>query len=141
MRLPESRKPRRALALLLSGFVALVLCSCSLCAVRSPPRWWKAGHPRRRPGSLAEAELLSHLAVLLLPEEPVAELFREFPVVRSDGWGRNTLSPDLAVYGALESEEAALFVEYDGYYRHLKPTGIAADIRKNTALLDLVPAG
>ena len=53
----------------------------------------------------------------------------------------NTLSPDLALYGALESDEAALFVEYDGYYRHQQPVGIAADSRKNTALLDLAPAG
>ena len=141
MRAVESRKPRRALALLLSGLLALVLFSCSLCAVRSPPNWWKAGRPRRRPGSLAEAELLSNLAVLLLPEEPIEELFRDFPVEQSEKWGRNTLSPDLTVYGTLQSEEAALFVEYDGYYRHQKPTGIAADSRKNTALLDWAPNG
>ena len=114
----KPRKPRKAFGCLLSGFLAL-LC-CSPCLVRGPPGWWKAGHPRRRPGSLAEAELLSHLAVLLLPEEPIA---------------------DLAVYGALQSEEAALYVEYDGYYRHLEPGGIAADSRKNTALLALAPAG
>ncbi|OLQ02031.1 mTERF domain-containing protein 1, mitochondrial [Symbiodinium microadriaticum] len=101
----------------------------------------QAGRPRRRPGSLAEAELLSHLAVLLLPEEPIAELFRDFPAEKGEGWGSNTLSPDLALYGALESDEAALFVEYDGYYRHQQPVGIAADSRKNTALLDLAPAG
>ena len=135
----KPRKPRKAFGCLLSGFLAL-LC-CSPCLVRGPPGWWKAGHPRRRPGSLAEAELLSHLAVLLLPEEPIAELFRDFPAERSDGWGSNTLSPDLAVYGALQSEEAALYVEYDGYYRHLEPGGIAADSRKNTALLALAPAG
>ena len=135
------RKPRRAFACLFSGFLALVLFSCSLCAVRSPPSWWKAGRPRRRPGSLAEAELLSHLAVLLLPEEPIEELFRDFPAEKGEGWGSNTLSPNLALYGALESDESALFVEYDGYYRHQQPVGIAADSRKNTALLDLAPAG
>ena len=37
--------------------------------VRGPPAWWREGRPRKRLGSLAEAELLSHLAVLLLPEE------------------------------------------------------------------------
>ena len=109
--------------------------------VRSPPSWWKAGHPRRRPGSLAEAELLAHLAVLLLPEEPIAELFRDFPAERNEGWGSNTLSPDLAVYGALETEEAALFLEYDGYYRHLTPAGKTADSHKTAVLLDSSPAG
>ena len=124
---------------LFSRFPALFHRGCS--AEPSPPSWWKSGHPRRRPGSLAEAELLSHLAVLLLPEEPIKELFRDFPAAKSDGWGRNTLSPDLALHGAWEAEQAALFVEYDGYYRHQQPTGIAADRRKNTALLDLAPAG
>ena len=124
---------------LFSRFPALFHRGC--CAEPGPPSWWKAGRPRRRPGSLAEAELLSHLAVLLLPEEPIAGLFRDFPAEKSHGWGSNTLSPDLAVYGALETEEAALFVEYDGYYRHLKPMGIAADSRKNTALLDWAPNG
>ncbi|CAE7191811.1 MTERF5 [Symbiodinium necroappetens] len=133
---PTNQMLRRCL---FSRFPALFHRGC--CAEPSPPSWWKAGRPRRRPGSLAEAELLSHLAVLLLPEEPIAELFRDFPAERGEGWRRNTLSPDLAVYGALESEEAALFVEYDGYYRHLEPTGIAADSRKNTALLDVAPAG
>ena len=90
---------------------------------------------------MAEAELLSHLAVLLLPVEPIEELFRDFPAVRSDGWGRSTLSPDLTVYGALQSHEAALFLEYDGYYRHLLPAGLAADTRKSKALLHFAPAG
>ena len=139
MKLPQSRKPRRAFRFVLLGFLPFL--SCGSCAVRGPPSWWKAGRPRRRPGSLAESELLSHLAVLLLPEEPIGELFRDFPAEKSEGWGRNTLSPDLAVHGAFESEEAALFLEYDGYYRHQTPTGIAADSRKNTALLDLTPAG
>ena len=116
MKLPQSRKPRRAFRFVLLGFLPFL--SCGSCAVRGPPSWWKAGRPRRRPGSLAESELLSHLAVLLLPEEPIGELFRDFPAEKSEGWGRNTLSPDLAVHGAFESEEAALFLEYDGYYRH-----------------------
>ena len=90
---------------------------------------------------MAEAELLSHIAVLLQPEEPIEELFRDFQVEQSEGWSRNILSPDLTVYGALQAEEAALFLEYDGYYRHLSPKGIAADSRKNKALLDFAPNG
>ena len=135
----KPRKSRRAFTCSFWGSLALV--SCGACVVQSPPSWWKAGHPRRRPGSLAEAELLSHLAVLLLPEEPIAELFRDFPVEKQEGWGSNTLSPDLAVYGALETEEAALFLEYDGYYRHLTPAGKTADSRKTAVLLDSSPAG
>ncbi|CAE7206771.1 MTERF5, partial [Symbiodinium sp. KB8] len=133
---PSNQNLRRGL---LSGFPAL-LSRCS-CAVRSPPSWWQAGRARKRPGSVAEAELLSHLAVLLRPEERVEELFRDFPAKQSEKWGRNTLSPDLAVYGALQAKEAALFVEYDGHYRHLMPPGMAADIRKSKALLDFAPAG
>ena len=136
MRSPSNQKLRRGL---LSGFPA-VFSRCS-CVVRSPPSWWKAGHPRRRPGSVAETELLSHLAVLLRPDERIEELFRDFPAKQSEKWGRNTLSPDLAVYGAFQAKEAALFVEYDGHYRHLMPPGMAADIRKTEALLDFAPAG
>ena len=116
MRPPTNQKLRRCL---LSGFPTLFSRGC--CAVRSPPGWWNAGRARKRPGSVAEAELLSHLAVLLLPEEPIEELFRDFPAQHSETWGRKTLSPDLAVYGALQAKEAALFLEYDGHYRHLEP--------------------
>ncbi|CAE7676715.1 MTERF5 [Symbiodinium sp. CCMP2592] len=115
--------------------------SCSLCVVRQPPAWWKAGHRRQRPDSVAEAELLARLAVILQPEEPIKELFRDFRVKKSDGRSRSTLSPDLTVYGALQAEDAALFLEYDGYYRHLLPAGIAADSKKTHALLDFAPAG
>ena len=136
MRPVTKQKFRRCL---LSGFPALFSRGC--CAGRSPPSWWKAGRARKRLGSVAEAELLSHLGVLLLPEEPIEELFRDFPAKQSEKWGRNTLSPDLAVYGALQAKEAALFLEYDGYYRHLEPAGIAADARKSKALLDSAPVG
>ena len=139
MRPPAHRRGWRTLACAYARFFS----SSSGCpsSVQAPPSWWNAGHARKRPGSLAEAELLSHLAVLLQPEEPIEELFRDFPVVRSDGWGRSTLSPDVSVYGALQATEAALFVEYDGHYRHLMPPGMAADIRKSKALLDFAPSG
>ncbi|CAE7939557.1 ABCB10 [Symbiodinium necroappetens] len=139
MNFSTKRKLPRSFGCLIVGF--LTLLSCEYCAVRSPPGWWKAGRARKRLGSVAEAELLSHLAVLLLPEEPIRELFRDFPAERNEGWSRNTLSPDLAVYGALQAQEAALFLEYDGYCRHLKPRGILADTRKSQALLDASPAG
>ncbi|CAE7941533.1 MTERF4, partial [Symbiodinium necroappetens] len=135
---PHHRKPWRQLGCLFLGFLTL---SWSSCAVRSPPGWWRAGRPRKRLGSAAEAELLSHLAVLLLPEEPIAELFRDFPVKQPGSWGKRHLSPDLAVYGALKKKDAALFLEYDGYYRHHTPEGIAADIRKSEALLRQAPEG
>ena len=70
MSLPERRTPLRAFGCLLSGFLALLVFSCSLCIVRSP-NWWKAGRPRKKPDSIAD------LAVLLLPEEPIEELFAE----------------------------------------------------------------
>ena len=139
MKPPTKRKPCAFFAYVLSSFLAFL--SCSLCVVRQPPAWWKAGHRRRQPGSVAEAELLSRLAVLFQPEEPIEELFRDFRVEQSEGRSRSTLSPDLTVYGALQAEEAALFLEYDGYYRHLLPAGIAADSKKNHAILDFAPAG
>ncbi|CAE7673400.1 MTERF4, partial [Symbiodinium sp. CCMP2456] len=135
---PNRRKPWRQFGCLFLGFLAL---SSSTCVVRSPPAWWRAGYPRKRLGSVAEAELLSHLAVLLLPEEPIAELFRDFPVKQPGSWGKSHLSPDLTVYGALKKKDAALFLEYDGYYRHHAPEGIATDIRKSEALLRQAPKG
>ena len=85
--------------------------------------------------------LLSHLAVLLKPEVPVAELFRDFPMERSAARGANLLSPDLAVYGVLKKKHAAVFLEYDGYYRHHHGSGVVADERKTEAFLQFAPAG
>eukprot|EP00439_Symbiodinium_sp_Y106_P001015 s4088_g1.t1 len=141
MKPPTKRKPRAVFGHVLSGVLAFLSCAHVLCAVRQPPAWFKNGHRRQRPGSVAEAELLSHLAVLLQPEERIEELFRDFRVQPNEGWSRNILSPDLTVYGALKTEESALFLEYDGYYRHLSPAGMAADRRKNKALLHFAPAG
>lgn len=47
----------------------------------------------------------------------------------------------MSAYGLFKDENAALFVEYDGYSDHLTPAGIARDVRKNAALLDFAPAG
>ena len=106
-----------------------------------PPAWWKTGRPRQVHGSLPEVQLLSHLAVLLKPGVPIGELFRDFPTERSPAWGANRLSPDLALYGVLKQKSAALFLEYDGYYRHHETAGLAADKRKTEALLDFAPPG
>ena len=103
------------------------------------PDWWKRGWPRDRVGSMAEAELLSQLALLLRPRVPIAEMFRRFPA--PEGWGGNYLDPDLAVYGVLRKKDAALFVEYDGYWRHGEEEGILKDERKNAALLANAPQG
>ena len=92
-------------------------------------------------GSRAEAELLCQLAVLLMPDVPIAEAFRDFPVKKSEEWGSSRLSPDLTAYGVLRASDAALFVEYDGHYRHMEPPGLARDMRKTSALLQFVPAG
>ena len=104
----------------------------------SAPEWWQKGWPRERPGSLAEAELLSQLAAVLKPRTPIRELFRSFPAPK--GWGGHCLEPDLSVYGVLRGD-AALFVEYDGYWRHGIPSGISRDKKKNAALLAYAPAG
>ena len=54
----------------------------------TPPLWWRKGRARKILGSRAEAELLSQLAVLLMPDEPIAEGFRNFPCKRcKDDWG------------------------------------------------------
>ena len=45
-------------------------------------------------GSRAEAELLCQLAALLMPDVPIAEAFRDFPVKKSEEWGSSRLSPD-----------------------------------------------
>eukprot|EP00438_Fugacium_kawagutii_P034494 Skav226408 [mRNA] locus=scaffold3989:261491:275408:- [translate_table: standard] len=103
------------------------------------PSWWQEGWPRTRPGSVAEAELLSQLAVMLKPDMPIGEMFRSFPA--PEGWGGNYLEPDLTVYGVLKEKDAALFVEYDGYWRHGERAGAGKDRVKNEALVDYAPSG
>ena len=91
--------------------------------------------------SYAEVELLSRLAELLMPGEPVGELFRDFPVEPSNSWGSRWLCPDITAFGVLKQEDAALFVEYDGYHRHYEAPGQEADLRKTRALLEYAPPG
>ena len=76
-----------------------------------------------------------------MPDVPIAEAFRDFPVKKCKEWGSSRLSPDLTAYGVLKATDAALFIEYDGYYRHLEPLGLARDVRKTGALLKFAPAG
>ncbi|OLQ01401.1 mTERF domain-containing protein 1, mitochondrial [Symbiodinium microadriaticum] len=132
-----SRKGRPHIGLLC--LLGLLLAATLPASV--PPLWWRKGRPRKRLGSRAEAELLCQLAVLLMPDVPIAEAFRDFPVEKSEEWGSSRLSPDLTAYGVLKATDAALFIEYDGHYRHLEPPGLARDMRKTSALLQLVPAG
>ena len=103
----------------------------------SAPAWWAKGWPRERVDSLAEAELLSQLAVALKPRTKIGELFRRFPA--PEGWGGTYLDPDLAVHGVLK-RNGALFVEYDGYWRHSADERLSTDLRKNAALLSYAPA-
>ena len=110
-------------------------------AESTPPAWWMKGQPRHVFRSRAEVQLLSQLAVLLMPNEPIAEAFRDFPVQRCKEWGSSRLSPDLTAYGVLKATDAALFIEYDGYYRHMEPPGLARDMRKTSALLKFAPMG
>ena len=110
-----------------------------LCSV--PPLWWREGRPRTVHRSYAEVELLSRLAELLMPQYPIGECFRDFPVEPSDAWGSRWLCPDIAAFGVLKEEHAAVFVEYDGYYRHSEPQGRQRDDRKTEALLRYAPAG
>jgi len=111
----------------------------SQLAPRSPPLWWQQGWPRQRAGSVAEAELLAPLGELLMPGMPVREMFRSFK--SPAGWGGNYLEPDLTAYGLLKDQNAALFVEYDGYYRHATKEGMDKDLLKNAALLEFAPVG
>ena len=98
-----------------------------------------AGWPRQRMNSVAEAELLMQLAALLTPKDaPIEEMFRNFPA--PEGWGGHYLEPDLSLYGVLKDEDAALFVEYDGYWRHEGKEGMERDRTKNAALLTYAPA-
>ena len=110
-------------------------------AESAPPTWWLKGRPRNVFQSKAEVELLSQLAVLLMPDEPIAEAFRDFSVKKCSEWGSSRLSPDLTAYGVLKATDAALFIEYDGYYRHMEPPGLARDTRKTSMLLKLAPKG
>ena len=103
------------------------------------PTWWQLGWPRKHPGSVAEAELLAPLAELLMPKTPIMELFRSFP--SPEGWQGNYLEPDLAAYGVLKDKDAALFVEYDGYWRHGERAGMDRDHLKNASLLAYAPPG
>ena len=104
-----------------------------------PPKWWQKGWARGRVDSVAEAELLSQLAVILMPSSDIGELFRSFP--SPEGWGGQALEPDLAAFGILKEKDAALFVEYDGFWRHQEKEGIAMDKKKNAALLEYAPNG
>ena len=74
-----------------------------------------------------------------MPRTPPLELFRSFP--SPPGWAGNYLEPDLAAHGVLKDPQAALFIEYDGYWRHGEKAGIDKDQLKNAALLDFAPIG
>eukprot|EP00435_Cladocopium_sp_Y103_P070274 s284_g35.t1 len=110
----------------------------SRLAPRSPPLWWQQGWPRQRASSVAEAELLAPLGELLMPGMPIGEMFRSFK--SPAGWGGHYLEPDLTAFGIFKDENAALFVEYDGYYRHATREGMEKDLLKNSALLAFAPA-
>ncbi|CAE7462226.1 unnamed protein product [Symbiodinium sp. CCMP2456] len=105
------------------------------------PLWWRKGRPRTVHRSYAEVELLSRLAELLMPQKPIGECFRDFPVELSEAWGSRWLSPDISAFGVLKEDHAALFVEYDGCFRHSEPQGWQRDERKTEALLAYAPAG
>ena len=115
-------------------FGARLLC-------RAPPLWWRRGRPRTVHRSYAEVELLSRLAQVLMPREPIGELFRDFPVKPSDVWGSRWLCPDITTFGVLKEPDAALFVEYDGCHWHGNEQGKQRDERKTAALLAYAPAG
>ena len=125
------------------GALCLLLCLLLGAALSAsvPPLWWRKGRPREKLGSRAEAELLCQLAVLLMPDVPIAEAFRDFSVKKCGEWGSSRLSPDLTAYSVLNATDAALFIEYDGHYRHMEPAGLARDVRKTSALLKFAPAG
>eukprot|EP00438_Fugacium_kawagutii_P034491 Skav226405 [mRNA] locus=scaffold3989:211395:227176:- [translate_table: standard] len=113
--------------------------SRSAASLPAAPGWWQRGWRRDRVGSLAEAEILAPLAETLMPQMPIAELFRSFP--SPEGWGGYYLEPDLTAYGVLKDTDAALFVEYDGYWRHGEKEGVKLDMMKNAALLRYAPKG
>ena len=121
------------------GAICWLLGCFSLAACG--PHWWRKGRRRTIHRSYAEAELLSRLAELLMPGEPIGELFHDFPVEPSDAWGSRWLCPDITAFGVLRDEDAALFVEYDGHPRHYEERGQEKDERKTEALLDYAPPG
>ncbi|CAK8994426.1 unnamed protein product [Durusdinium trenchii] len=132
------RNPRWPL--LLALFVLTLVASRSSVSRSSvPPGWWRQGWPKTRRDSVAEAQLLAPLAELLMPKTPIEELFRSFP--SPDGWGGHYLEPDLTAYGVLKDPNAALFVEYDGYWRHGEREGRTRDQSKNEALFAYGPPG
>ena len=118
----------------LLGCFALGLAACG-------PPWWRKGRPRTVHRSYAEVELLSRLAELLMPGEAIGECFRDFPVEPSKAWGSRRLCPDVTAFGVLKDEDAALFIEYDGYHGHYDAGGRAGDERKTKALIDYAPPG
>ncbi|CAE6950918.1 MTERF4 [Symbiodinium sp. CCMP2456] len=138
--LRRSRGYARRCGRILPGllFTLLLLASASVTHL-SPPGWWRRGFPRKRYGSFAEVELLSQLGALLCPDMPLEEMFRSFYGKDLAEWGGRYLSPDLVLYGVLKDPEAALFIEYDGFYRHFEPRGVEADRRKTRALLTFAP--
>eukprot|EP00439_Symbiodinium_sp_Y106_P044910 s940_g5.t1 len=109
-----------------------------LCAA---PLWWQNGRRRMVHRSYAEVELLSRMAELLMPGQPIGELFRDFPVEPSKKWGSRWLCPDITAMGVLKDENAALFIEYDGYYLHSDDQGALRDKRKTEALLHYAAPG
>ena len=121
------------------GFISLCLVLLVPPAAYVAPEWWRKGWARGRVDSVAEAELLSQLAAILMPNLEIQELFRSFP--SPDGWGGHALEPDLAAFGILKEKDAALFVEYDGFWRHQEKKGMVMDRRKNAALLTYAPKG
>ncbi|CAE7575596.1 unnamed protein product, partial [Symbiodinium sp. CCMP2456] len=142
MRPPSPRRQYGLGGLVLSCLVLLCIAvGPALPSSSTPPAWWLKGRPRKVFGSRAEVELLSQLAVLLMPDVPIGEVFRDFPYEPSEEWGSSRLCPDFAAYGVLKATDAALFIEYDGYYRHMEPRGLAGDIRKTNALLQFAPVG
>ena len=140
--LRRSRGYARRCGRILSGllFAPLLFAAASVPNL-SPPGWWRRGFPKKRYDSFAEVELLSQLGALLCPEMPLQEMFRRFPGKDLPDWGGHYLSPDLVLYGVLKDPEAALFIEYDGFYRHFEPGGAEADRRKTRALLSFAPPG
>ena len=111
----------------------------SRLAPRSPPLWWQQGWARKGAGSVAEAELLAPLGELLMPGVLLGDMFRSFK--GPAGWSKSYVEPDLTTYGVLKDKTAALFVEYDGYWRHAEKEGIVRDKMKNEALLTCSPPG
>ncbi|CAE7203743.1 MTERF4 [Symbiodinium sp. CCMP2592] len=116
------------------------LLSCFLLGLAAcGPPWWKKGRPRKMHRSYTEIELLSRLAELLMPQTPIRELFRDFPVGPSQEprW----LSPGIAAFGVLQDERAALFVEYAGSDGHTDAQDGKGDELKTNALLQYAPEG